>query len=69
MIRVRPGLGTHPHADQSIHRSGGSFSGRFNPRCRLWVGRRNPAMSLVQAMSASVSGPIPASLDASSALR
>ena len=34
---VRPGLGTHPHADQSIHRSGGSFSGRFNPRCRDWV--------------------------------
>ena len=24
---VRPGLGTHPHADQSIHRSGGSLSG------------------------------------------
>ena len=26
---VRPGLGTHPHADQSVHRSGGSFSGHF----------------------------------------
>src|SRR5579864_4678630 len=31
---VRPGLGTHPHADQSIHRSGGSASGHLNPRCR-----------------------------------
>jgi hypothetical protein len=27
-------LGTHPHADQSIHRSGGSLSGHVNPRCR-----------------------------------
>ena len=33
-IGVRPGLGTHPHADQSIHRSGGSFSDHLNPRCR-----------------------------------
>jgi hypothetical protein len=32
-------------------------------------GTKDPAMSLFQAMSASVSGPIPASLDASSALR
>ena len=31
---VRPGLGTHPHADQSVHRSGGSLSGQLNPRCR-----------------------------------
>ena len=37
IIGVRPGLGTHPHADQSIHRSGGSLSGRFNPRCRAGV--------------------------------
>jgi hypothetical protein len=34
-FRVRPGLGTHPHADQSIHRSGGSLSGQLNPRCRV----------------------------------
>ena len=30
---VRPGLGTHPHADQSVHRNGGSLSGQLNPRC------------------------------------
>jgi hypothetical protein len=36
-IGVRPGLGTRPHADQSIHPSGGSFSGHLNPRCRDWV--------------------------------
>ena len=32
---VGPGLGTHPHADQSIHRSDGSLSGHLNPRCRI----------------------------------
>ena len=38
---VRLGLGAHPHADQSIHRSGGSSSGRFNPGCRgRWAVRR-----------------------------
>ena len=35
MFGVRPGLGTHSHADQSIHRSGGSLSARLNPRCRV----------------------------------
>ena len=37
---VRPGLGTHPHADQSIHRSGGSLSG--HPQSSLPV-RRLPS--------------------------
>ncbi len=34
IIGVRPGLDTHSHADQLPHRSGGSLSGHFNPRCR-----------------------------------
>ena len=34
IVGVRPGLGTHPHADQSVHQSGGSLSAQLNPRCR-----------------------------------
>jgi hypothetical protein len=32
---VRPGSGTHPHADQLSLRSGGPSAGYLNPRCRL----------------------------------
>jgi hypothetical protein len=41
MFGVRPGLGTHPHADQTVHRSGGSLSGHLNPRCRVWGSRHH----------------------------
>ena len=37
--KVRPGLGTPPHADKSIHRSGGSLSGQLTPRYRLGAHR------------------------------
>ena len=33
--RVRPGSGTHPHADQFCLCSGGPSAGYVNPRCRL----------------------------------
>src|SRR6185312_11692783 len=32
---VRPGLGTHPHADQFSLRSGGPSAADLNPRCRF----------------------------------
>src|SRR5271168_5134256 len=32
--RVRPGSGTHPHADQFCLCSGGPSAGYVNPRCR-----------------------------------
>src|SRR5271155_1595529 len=34
-VGVRPGLGTHPYADQSTYSSGGSLSGHFNPYAGL----------------------------------
>ena len=32
---VRPGSGTHPHADHLSLRSGGPSAGYVNPRCRV----------------------------------
>ena len=34
---VRPGSGTHPHADQFCLCSGGPSAGYVNPRCRTWA--------------------------------
>ena len=44
---VRPGSGTHPHADQFSLRSGGPSAGYVNPRC--WSGIAADAMWLVRA--------------------
>ena len=52
-IGVRPGLGTHPYADESLHRSGGSLSGHFNPRCRDGV----PACGTIGAVLCSDRSP------------
>ena len=67
MFGVRPGLGTHPHADQTNHRSGGSLSGQLNPRCRV-VGiqsagsppqLRNPFDAFASVLQGNRGGPHP----------